>query len=296
VRLLLEELTKAVVEGGMLVDAGDRYMATGPVNPLAIPTSLQESLLARLDRLAPTSNVAQIAAALGRQFSHELISAVAAMPRQQLDDALGQLVNAELIFRRGAPPDAEYTFKHALVQEAAYGTLLRSRRQQIHARIAATLEEQFLDLVVAQPALLARHYMEAGLAEKAVIYWLKAGQQSLERSATTEAAAQLRKGRDALDGLPDGPGRQQLELDLQIALGYALIAAKGHAAPEVGAAFARARALAEQADRPKYLGRAFFGQWMFHRNRGENQLALALAERVEKIGQARNDLGLQLMG
>jgi tetratricopeptide (TPR) repeat protein len=135
--------------------------------------------------------------------------------------------------------------------------------------------------------------MEAGLAEKAVIYWLKAGQQSLARSATTEAAAQLRKGREALDGLPDGPGRQQLELDLQIALGYALIAAKGHSAPEVGAAFARARALAEQADRPKYLGQAFFGQWMFHRNRGENKLALALAEQMEKIGEARNDVTAQ---
>jgi class 3 adenylate cyclase len=130
--LFIEELTKAVVESGLLVETGDQYVATGPVTALAIPTSLQASLLARLDRLAPTRDVAQIAAALGRHFSHELISAVAAMPRQQMDDALAQLVNAELIFRRGTPPDAEYTFKHALVQDAAYGTLLRSRRQQIH--------------------------------------------------------------------------------------------------------------------------------------------------------------------
>ena len=253
VPLFIEELTKAVVESGLLVDAGDRYVATGPVTPLAIPASLQELLLARLDRLAPTSDVAQIAAALGRQFSHELISAVAALPRQQLDDALAQLVNAELIFRRGMAPDAEYTFKHALVQEAAYGTLLRSRRQQLHARIAATLEDQFPEIVVAQPALLARHCAEAGLAEKAVVYWLKAGQQSLERSATTEAAAQLQKGLDVLDGLPDGPRRQQLELDLQLALGDALIAAKGFPAPEVGSTYARARALAEQNDRPECL-------------------------------------------
>jgi class 3 adenylate cyclase/tetratricopeptide (TPR) repeat protein len=296
VPLFIEELTKAVVESGLVVESGDWYVATGPVTPLAIPTSLQESLLARLDRLAPTSDVAQIAATLGRQFSHELISAVAAMPRQQLDDALAQLVNAELIFRRGTPPDAEYTFKHALMQEAAYGTLLRSRRQQIHARVAATLEEQFLDLVVAQPALLARHCAEAGLAEKAVVYWLKAGQQALARSATTEAAAQLRKGLDALDGLPDGPGRQQLELDLQLALGWALIAAKGHSAPEAGATFAQVRALAEQIDRPEYLGRAFFGQWVFHRNRGEHQLAQALAEQVEEAGEARSDVTLQWMG
>jgi len=126
-----------------------------------------------------------------------------------------------LIFRRGTPPDAEYTFKHALVQDTAYGTLLRGRRQQIHARIAATLEDQFPEIVVAQPALLARHYVEAGLAERAVVYWLKAGQRALARSATTEAAAQLRKG---LDGLPDGPGHRQQELDLQLALGLALMA------------------------------------------------------------------------
>jgi hypothetical protein len=296
VPLFIEELTKAVVESGLLVETGDQYVATGPVTALAIPTSLQESLLARLDRLAPTSDVAQIAAVLGRQFSHELISAVAAMPREQLDDALAQLVNAELIFRRGTPPNAEYTFKHALVQDTAYGTLLRSRRQQIHARIAATLEDQFSDIAVAQPALLARHCAEAGLAEKTVVYWLKAGQQALARSATTEAAAQLRKGLDALDGLPDGPGRRQQELDLQLALGYTLIATKGHAAPEVGESFARARALAGQIDRPEYVWPVFFGQWVFHRNRGEYQLALALAEQLEKIGEARNDVAAQWVG
>jgi class 3 adenylate cyclase/tetratricopeptide (TPR) repeat protein len=299
VPLFIEELTKAVVESGLLVEAGDRYVTTGPITPLAIPTSLQASLLARLDRLAPTRDVAQIAGALGRQFSHELISAVAAMPRQQLDDALAQLVNAELIFRRGTPPDAEYTFKHALVQDAAYSTLLRSRRQQIHARIAATLEDQFPDIAVTQPALLARHCAEAGLTEKAVDYWLKAGQRALARSATTEAAAQLRKGLDALDGLPDGPGRRQLELSLQLAFGSALTATKGYSSPEVGETYARARALAEQAEqinRPEYLWGVFYGQWVFHRVRGEHRLALALAEQMEKIGEARNDVAAQLMG
>ena len=296
VPLFIEELTKAVVESGLLVETGDQYVATGPVTALAIPTSLQASLLARLDRLAPTRDVAQIAAALGRHFSHELISAVAAMPRQQMDDALAQRVNAELIFRRGTPPDAEYTFKHALVQDAAYGTLLRSRRQQIHARIAATLEDQFPDIAVAQPALLARHCAEAGLTEKAVVYWLKAGQQALARSATTEAAAQLQKGLDVLDGLPGGPGRQRLELDLQLALGYALMVVKGFSAPEVGSTYARARALAEQNDRPECLQQAFFGQWVFHRNRGEYKLALALAEQMEKIGEAHKNVRGQLSG
>jgi tetratricopeptide (TPR) repeat protein len=246
--------------------------------------------------LASARETVQIGAALGRSFSHELISAVAQTPQQQLDDALAQLVSAELIFRRGMAPDAEYTFKHALVQEAAYGTLLRSRRQQLHARIAATLEDQFPEIVVAQPALLARHCAEAGLAEKAAVYWLKTGQQSLKRSATTEAAAQLRKGLDVLDGLPDGPGRQQLELDLQLALGTALRFAKGFSSPEVGSTYARARALAEQIDRPEDLGRAFFGQWVFHWNRGESKLALALAEQMEKIGEAHNNVSVQLMG
>jgi tetratricopeptide (TPR) repeat protein len=160
----------------------------------------------------------------------------------------------------------------------------------------ATLEDQFPDVVVAQPALLARHCAEAGLAETAVVFWLKAGEQALARSATTEAAAQLRKGLDALDGLPDGPGRRQQELDLQLALGHALIATKGHSAPEVGESFARARVLAEQIDRPEYVWRVFLGQWTFCRNRGEYRLALALAEQVEKIGEARNDVAAQWVG
>ena len=143
VPLFIEELTKTVVESGILVAAGDRYAVTGPGTPLSIPSTLQGSLLARLDRLPATREVAQIGAALGRSFFHELVSAVVEMPQQKLDDALAQLVRAELMFRRGTPPDAEYTFKHALVQDAAYSTFPRSRRQQIHARIATTLETQF---------------------------------------------------------------------------------------------------------------------------------------------------------
>ncbi|HXZ02801.1 MAG TPA: AAA family ATPase [Stellaceae bacterium] len=296
VPLFIEELTKAAVESGLLVDRGDRYVATGPMAPLAIPTSLQASLLARLDRLAPMRNLAQVAAALGRHFSHELISAVADMPRPLLDDALAQLVRAELIHRRGTPPDAEYTFKHALVQDAAYGTLLRGRRQQLHARIAAALEDGFPEIAAAQPALLARHCAEAGLAEKAVAYWLKAGQQTLKRSAMTEAAAQLRKGLDALSGLPDGTWRRQQELGLQIALQPALTATKGFSAAEVGETIARARALAEQVDRPEYVVPLTSGQWAFHLTRAEYKRALSLAEQIEAIGAARNDVAVQLQG
>jgi class 3 adenylate cyclase/tetratricopeptide (TPR) repeat protein len=289
VPLFIEELTKAVIESGALTDAGDRYLAVGPVTPLAIPTTLHASLLARLDRLAPTREVAQIAAALGRQFSHELISAVATMPKQQLDDALGRLVQAELIFRRGTPPDAEYTFKHALVQDAAYSTLLRSRRQQLHARIAATLEDQFPEIVVAQPALLAQHSAEAGLAEKAVVYWLKAGRQAIARCAMQEALAQIRKGLDLFSDLPDGAARWEQELDLQIALGHALMATKGMAAPGPGEAYARARQLCEQLNRPWQLGPVLVGQWVFRLVRGELDQAEHHAEEVRDLGEARNE-------
>jgi class 3 adenylate cyclase/tetratricopeptide (TPR) repeat protein len=293
VPLFIEELTKAVVESGIVTETGDRYAVTGP---LAIPTTLHASLLARLDRLAPTREVAQIGAALGRQFSHELISAVARVPQQQVDDALAQLAGAELIFQRGTPPDAEYTFKHALVQDAAYGTLLRSRRQQIHARIAATFEDRFPEIVEAQPEVLARHCADAGLADKAVVYWLKAGQQAVARSAMTEAVAQLHKGLDLLACLPEGPWRQQQELDLQVGLGSALTATKGFSAPDVGETFARARALADKIDRPEYLVPLNLGQWAFHVVRSEHKLALSFAEQLEKIGEARNDVGAQLQG
>jgi predicted ATPase len=168
VPLFIEELTKSVVESGIVAETGRTYATSGPAAPLAIPTTLHASLLARLERLAPTREVAQIGAALGRSFSHELINAVAQMPQQKLDESLGQLVSAELIYRRGTPPDAEYTFKHALVQDAAYSTLLRSRRQQIHARIAATLESKFPELISAQPALMAQHSAQADMAEKSI--------------------------------------------------------------------------------------------------------------------------------
>jgi predicted ATPase len=174
VPLFIEELTKSVVESGLVTEVAGRYAMTVPAAPLAIPTTLHASLLARLDRLAPTREVAQIGAALGRSFSHELIAAVAQMPPQKLDEALEQLVAAELIFRRGTSPNAEYTFKHALVQDAAYSTMLRSRRQQLHGLISGKLEALFPEIVKKQPEVLARHCAEAGLTAKAVGYLLMA--------------------------------------------------------------------------------------------------------------------------
>jgi predicted ATPase len=283
-------LTKAVVESGVLTESGDRYTVTGPVGPLAIPTTLHGSLLARLDRLAPTREVAQIGAALGRSFSDELISAVATIPKQQLDDALAQLIDAELIFRRGTPPDAEYTFKHALVQEAAYSTLLRSRRQQLHDRIAATLETHFSEFIQTQPEVLARHCAEAGLVEKAVGYWLKAGQLSITRSAMTEAVAQLGKGLEFLVSTHNGAVRQEHELTLQVALGSALAATKGYSAPAAGEAFDRARELCERSSQSQqFMGAILRGQFTFRLFRGELQQAAHHAEEIGHLGHVRDE-------
>jgi class 3 adenylate cyclase/predicted ATPase len=296
VPLFIEELTKTVVESGIIAEAGGHYAVAGPMAPLAIPTSLHASLLARLDRLAPTREVAQIGAALGRSFSHELLSAVSGIPQQRIDDALAQLVTAELIFRRGTPPDADYTFKHALVQDAAYSTLLRSSRQQLHARIAATLENRFPEIAAAGPAILAHHCTEAGLAENAIRYWLKAGQQSIARCAMIEAVAQLRKGLDLLSSIPDETARQEQELDLQIALGHALMAAKGLAAPEPGEAFARARQLCEKLDQPPQLLPILSSQWLYRLVRGELEQAEGHAQEVRHLGEARSDVTWKCFG
>jgi class 3 adenylate cyclase len=296
VPLFVEELTKPVVESGMLTDVGDHYTAAGPLTPMAIPATLQASLLARLDRLAPVREVAQIGAALGRQFSHELIAAVASKPQPELDKALAQLVEAELIYRRGTPPDAEYTFKHALVQDAAYGTLLRSRREQLHARIATALEDRFPEIVAAQPALLAHHCSEAGLTEKAVDYWLAAGRQAWGRSAPAEAVARLRRGLALIPSLTDTEWRGAHEFDLQIALGQVLNASGGWGVPEVGEAYARARQLAVTLSRPRALLFALYGQWAFHALGADLERAGQLAEEMRHLGETSDDVPTQVLG
>ena len=293
VPLFIEELTKSVVESGIVAETGSGYMASGPAAQLAIPTTLHASLLARLDRLAPTREVAQIGAALGRSFSHELISAVAQIPQQKLDEALDQLVFAELIHRRGTPPDAEYTFKHALVQDAAYSTLLRTRRQHLHGRIAAVLEGQFPEIVEAQPEMLAQHCAQAGLIEKAVDYWLHAGQEAIARGTMTEAAAQLRKGTYLLSRLPDSTAQEEQELNLQIELGHALVTTMGYSAQEPGEAFARARELCAQLGEPAQLGQVLYGQLLYHFVRGELDQAERQAGEYRRLAQVHKDQNWQ---
>jgi len=296
VPLFVEELTKTVLESGMVAEAVGHYTVTRPAIPSAIPTSLEASLLARLDRLATTREVVQIGAALGRQFSHELISTIATLPQSQLDDAMEQLVRAELVFRRGTPPDAEYTFKHALVQDAAYRTLLRRRRQQIHERIVVALENHFPEITAAQPQFAAHHCTEAGLNEKAVAYWLKAGQQAVARSAMKEAQAQLQKGLDLLANVPRTPGHARQELELVIALGRTLMATKGYSAPEVAETIFRARALTKQLDRSEYSVPLLYFQRYFHLIRAEHKLALSFAEQIAKVGEVKNAQATLLLG
>ncbi|WP_158258471.1 AAA family ATPase [Rhodopila globiformis] len=294
VPLFVEELTKAVLEAGA---HGPAALSAMPHPGLSVPASLHASLMARLDRLGPAAKgVAQTGAAIGREFSHSLLVSVTDLSESDLRQALDRLTQAGLVFVHGTPPQTSYVFKHALVQDAAYGTLLRSRRRRLHARIAATLEDQFPEIVLVQPALLAQHCSAAGRAEQAAAYWLKAGQQALAFSAMTEAVAQLRRGLGALRGLPDTPWHRQQELDLQIALASALTATAGWATADVHNTLARARMLAEQIDRPEYLAPLIVSQWTFHFVRAEHRLTLALGEQLETNGRARNDVATQLLG
>ena len=245
--LFVEEMTKAVLEAESEGEAR-RTAAVVPSLVLAVPASLHASLMARLDRLGPAKEVAQIGSAMGREFSHALLAAVARKPEAELSAALDRLIVAGLLFRQGVPPHATYLFKHALVQDAAYGTLLREPRRTLHARIAETLESQFAEIAENQPELLARHCTEAGLIGKAAGLWGKAGQRSLARSALVEAAEQLTRALDQIATLTATPALRRQQIKLQVALITPLMYVKGYAAPETKAAVERARLLIEQAE------------------------------------------------
>ncbi len=296
VPLFVEELTKSVLESGLLREEADRYVLDGALPPFAIPTSLHDSLMARLDRLASVRLVAQIGAAIGREFPYTLLRAVSRLPEDELQAALGRLVASELVFQRGMPPDAVYGFKHALVQDAAHGSLLRGTRQQLHAQIAEALETLSPGLMDTQPELFAQHYAEAGLVEKSVACWGKAGRRSTARSAMAEAAAQLQKGLDQLALLPDTPERQRQELEFWSVLGGVLLTVKGVAAPEMGHAYARARELWEHLGSPSEFLQITHGQSVYHVFRGELDLALRLDEGLLRLSRRRNDSAGLVLG
>jgi predicted ATPase len=243
--LFIEEMTRAVLEAEC-EDEARQTAAAIPSSALAVPASLHASLMARLDRLGPAKEVAQMGAAIGREFSHTLLAAVAGKPEEVLQAALDRLIMAGLLFRQGVSPHATYLFKHALVQDAAYGSLLREPRRSLHARIAETLESQFGDIAERQPELVARHCTEAGQVEKAVGLWAKAGQRSFERSALIETVEQFRKALELIAVLPPALRRQRM--DVQAALITPLMHVKGHSALETRAAAEEARRFIEEAE------------------------------------------------
>jgi len=294
VPLFVEELTKMVLESDLLEEREEHYELTGPLPPLAIPTTLHDSLMARLDRLATVKGLAQLGATLGREFSYELLQAVSLWDEATLQRGLQQLVGAEFLYQQGLPPQATYLFKHALIQEAAYQSLLKSVRQQYHQRIARVLEERFLEVTETQPELLAHHYTEAGLGEEAVAYWHRAGRRALERSANLEAVTHLTKGLEVLKTLPEAPQRPQQELDLQTRLGPALMAVRGNAAPEVGLAYARARELCQQVGETPQLFPVLFGLWRFYFVGAKLQAAREVGEQLLGLAQRQRDAALLL--
>ncbi|MGZ9110029.1 MAG: adenylate/guanylate cyclase domain-containing protein [Rhodoplanes sp.] len=254
VPLFVEELTKTLLESGLLQTRDDRYVLDGPLPPWAIPTTLQGSLLARLDRSASAKEVAQTGAAVGREFFYELLSLVSALPHDRLDEALDQLIRSELLFSRGEKPHTVYTFKHALVRDAAYAGLLKTRRTQLHAAIANTFEQHFPELIEAQPETLAWHLTEAGLVKRGAEYWLRAGRNAASTSANIEATAHLQRGIEAARRLANGLEKDRLELDLQFALAPCLIATQGPASTLAMATFSGARELCERlGNPPEYL-------------------------------------------
>ena len=305
--LFVEEMTKAVLEADS-EGAARRTVAAVPSPTLAVPASLQASLMARLDRLGPAKEIAQIGAAIGREFSHTLLAAVVHKPEAELGAALDRLMAAGLLFRQGVPPHATYLFKHALVQDAAYGTLLREPRRALHARIAETLESQFPEIAEHQPELLARHCTEAGQIEKAASFWGKAGQRSLARSALIEAAEQLTRALDQIATLPGTAALRREQIKLQVALANTLMHTKGYAAQETKAALDQAHLLIEQAEAlgdspedPLLLFSILYGFWAanFLAFNGDalRELAmqfLALAEKQRATGARM--IGHRLMG
>jgi len=285
VPLFVEELVKTILESGMVQEDAGHYVLTGPLPPLAIPSTLHDSLMARLDRLSTARELAQFGAVLGREFSYELLQAVALVDEATLQQGMAQLVDAELVYQRGLPPRSWYIFKHALIQDTAYQSLLKSTRQQYHQRIAQVLAAHFPDIVETQPELLAQHYTEAGLVQQATDYWQRAGQRANARSAYREAIAHCTKGLEVLETLPETPERAQYELMLCLALGTPLIATKGYGAMEVEHVFSRARALCAQVGNTAHRFQVLIGLFVFYELRGAVRRAHELAQEFLTIAQ-----------
>jgi predicted ATPase len=293
--LFVEEFTKMVVESDWLHETDGYYELTGPLPTLSIPSTLQDSLMARLDRQATAKAVAQLGATIGREFSYALLAAIAPFGEATLSEGLHQLVEAELVYQRGLPPDTSYQFKHALIQDTAYQSLLKRTRQEYHQQIAQMLEEQFTEVAATQPELLAQHYTEAGLTAQAIGYWQQAGQRASERSAHQEALGHVTTGLTLLQTLPETLARQQQELPLQLALGTATLTVRGNAAPEVEAAYTRAQVLCRQLGDTQDVSPVLYGLWLFHVIRADLSLAHQLGEELLGLATQRDETPLSVI-
>ncbi|MEP0945241.1 MAG: adenylate/guanylate cyclase domain-containing protein [Rhizobiaceae bacterium] len=286
--LFVEELTRTVLDAGFLIEQDNSYVLDGPLPPFAIPSSLQDSLMARLDRLSPLKDVAQTGACIGREFTFELLASVSPQADADLRQALDQLVFNELIVVRGTPPEATYTFKHALVQDAAYSSLLKGRRQQLHAAIAKALQEKFPVQVEQQPELAAQHLAAAGLAEQAAPHWLAAGLLAISKSANEEAVNDLSRGLECLASLPESAERDEQELLMRAMLGVAQFTARGYGAPELGDNYSNALNLARRVGETPYKSPAMFGVWAYHTmtvdHAGATQVAAEALQQAEDSG------------
>ena len=295
--LFVEELTKAVLEGGILVENAQRYEINGRLPALAIPATLHDSLMARLDRLPPsTKEFCQVCSAIGREFSYLLLRELIGGDEAMLIDALAHLEQAELVFRRGEPPECMYSFKHVLVQDAAYESLLKSRRQQLHGRIGRALEEKFADTVASEPELLARHFTEANLPDRAIDYWLKAGNLALSRSANAEAVKHLKRGIELTQSQPTSSEYLHRELEFYLALGPAMAATEGYAASETLRVFARARELLGEAGSPQEQMTVLWGAYLAHGMRAEHAAALQVARQFLTLGGRHEHPGMSALG
>jgi predicted ATPase len=292
VPLFVEELTKTVLESNILRPVDGHYELLGPLSTLTIPSTLQDSLMARLDRHPVSKEVAQLGAVLGREFAYATLKALTPLDEATLQERLAQLVEAELLYQRGRPPRAHYVFKHALIQDVAYASLLKSSRQHYHQQIAHLFERQFPDLVETQPELVAHHYTEAELIEQALPYWQQAGRRAAQRTANVEAVSHLRRGLALLETLPETPERNQHELAIQATLGPVLTQTQGWAAPETGATYMRAAALCQQLGETAQRFPVLFGVWAFQLVRADYQTARKLGEQLLHLAEKEHDPAL----
>jgi predicted ATPase len=295
VPLYVEELTKMLLASPLLREEAEQYVLTGPLHTVAIPDTLQAALMARLDQLQTAKEVAQLGAVLGRGFTYELLAAIAPQDEDTLQAGLAQLVRAELLYQRGRPPRARYMFKHALIQDAAYQSMLKSTRQQVHQQVAQMLEARFPALVETQPELMAQHYTVAGCAEQAVHYWQRAGEYASDRSAYLEAISHFTTGIELLKSLPETPEHTQKALTLYIGLGAALLVTKGQAAPEVEQAYTRAREMCQQVGETPELVPVLFGLWRFYIARPQFQMTRELGETLLRLAQHAHDPALTVV-